>query len=105
MDLVSLLKIVVNRIERLEIPYILTGGLAVSFWGTARTTHDIDIVIDAKEEDRDKIINIFKKDFYISEEAVSHAIKERFVFNIIHNQSGLKVDFWIIKEDPYRLFP
>ena len=60
MELVALLKIVVRRLEKLKIPYVLTGGLAVSFWGASRSTHDIDIVIDANEEYRDKILNIFK---------------------------------------------
>jgi len=103
MDLISLLKLVVSRLENLKIPYLLTGGLAVSFWGLPRTTHDIDIVIEAKKEDEDKIINSFKKDFYISEEAVSKAIKQRFTFNIIHYKSGLKIDFWLTKKNTQRI--
>jgi len=82
---------------------MLTGGLAVSFWGLPRTTHDIDIVIEAKEEDKNKIIDGFKKDFYISEEAVSQAIRQRFTFNIIHYKAGLKIDFWLTKKDPQRI--
>jgi len=94
---------VVNRLENLKIPYFLTGGLAVSFWGLSRTTHDIDIVIEAKKEDKDKIINAFKKDFYISEEAVSQAIEQQFTFNIIHFKTGLKIDFWLTKKEPYKI--
>ncbi len=103
MDLVFLLKLVVKRLEDLKIPYILTGGLAVSFWGLPRTTHDIDIVIEAKSEDKDKIVNSFKKDFYISEEAVRQAIEQRFTFNIIHYKAGLKIDFWLVKKDTFRI--
>lgn len=103
MDLVSILKIVVRRLEKLKIPYILTGGLAVSFWGSPRTTHDIDIVIDARKEDQGKILDIFKKDFYISKIAVSEAIDRRFTFNIIHFKEGLKVDFWLSKKDAFRI--
>ena len=103
MDLVFLLKLVISRLEKLEIPYILTGGLAVSFWGFPRTTHDIDIVIDAQEKDKNKIIKIFEKDFYISDIAVSQAIAQRFTFNIIHNKSGLKIDFWLSKNDSYKI--
>ena len=88
--------------RKLKISYVLTGGLAVSFWGAPRTTHDIDIVIDAQEEDKRKILDIFKKDFYISEIAVSQAISQRFTFNIIHLKEGLKVDFWLSKKDPLR---
>ncbi|MBI2041963.1 MAG: hypothetical protein HYT20_03015 [Candidatus Nealsonbacteria bacterium] len=102
MELVAILKTVVHRLEKIKIPYVLTGGLAVSFWGSSRSTHDIDIVIDARKEDQEKILNIFKKDFYISEIAVSDAIERRFTFNIIHLKEGLKVDFWLSKKDSFR---
>lgn len=104
MDLISLLKLVVNKLDRLKIPYMLTGGLAVSFWGLPRTTHDIDIVIEVSKEDKEKIVNIFKKDFYISEEAVKQAIERRFTFNIVHYKSGVKVDFWLTKKDHHKIF-
>lgn len=103
MDLVSLLKLVVNKLENLKIPYILTGGLAVSFWGLPRTTHDIDIIIELQKKDKDKIVNIFKRDFYISEGAVDQAIKKKFTFNIIHFKAGLKIDFWIPKKDSFKI--
>ncbi|MBU2634987.1 nucleotidyltransferase family protein [Patescibacteria group bacterium] len=99
MDLVSLLKLVTNRLEKAKIPYMLTGGVAVSYWGYPRTTHDIDIVIEAKKEDKEKIVALFEKDFYISAEAAEDAIKTRFTFNILHHQTGLKVDFWLVKKD------
>ncbi len=82
---------------------MLTGGLAVSFWGLPRTTHDIDIVIGAQKKDKDKIVKIFKKDFYISEEAAGRAIEKEFTFNIIHFKTGLKIDFWLAKKDSFRI--
>lgn len=101
MDLVSLLKKVTNRLKKAKIPYMLTGGLAVSYWGLPRTTHDIDIVIEAKKEDKGKIVNLFKKDFYISAEATEDAIEKRSTFNVIHYRAGLKVDFWLVKKEPF----
>lgn len=101
MDLVSLLKLVAKRLDKAKISYMVSGGIAVSYWGFPRTTHDIDIVIKAKKEDKDKIFCLFKKDFYISPEAIEDAIRTGFTFNIIHNKSGLKVDFWLVKEDSF----
>jgi len=101
MDLVSLLKIVVERLDKAEIPYMISGGIAVSYWGFPRTTHDIDVVIEAKKEDEEKIFSLFKKDFYVSPEAIEDAIERRFTFNIIHLKSGTKVDFWLLKNDPF----
>ena len=101
MDLVSLLKIVKKRLDKADILYMVSGGMAVSFWGFPRTTHDIDIVIEAQEKDKNKIIELFEKDFYISDIAVEEAIKNRFTFNIIDNKSGLKIDFWLLKKDAF----
>ena len=101
MDLVSLLKIVAERLDRAGIPYMVSGGIAVSYWGFPRTTHDIDIVIEAKKEDKEKIVTLFKKDFYISPEATEDAIEKRFAFNIIHFASGIKIDFWLVKKDSF----
>lgn len=101
MDLVSLLKLVTDRLEKAEIPYMLTGGVAVSYWGFPRTTHDIDIVIEAEKKDKEKIVALFEKDFYISPEATADAIETRFTFNVIHLKSGTKVDFWLLKDEPF----
>ncbi|MFH1968598.1 MAG: hypothetical protein ABIJ84_04385 [bacterium] len=101
MELVSLLKIVKKRLDKAHIEYMVSGGVAVSFWGFPRTTHDIDIVIEAQGKDKNKIIKLFEKDFYISDKAVEEAIKNRFTFNIIDNKSGLKIDFWLIKRDAF----
>ena len=101
MDLVSLLKIVKKRLDKANIEYMISGGIAVSYWGFPRTTHDIDIVIEAQKKDKNKILKLFEKDYYISDEAVEEAIKNRFTFNIIDNKSGLKIDFWLLKRDAF----
>ena len=37
-------------LQRLKIPYIITGGFAVLVWGRPRFTADIDIVVELKSE-------------------------------------------------------
>lgn len=104
MDLVFLLKLVVSRLENLEIPYVLTGGVAVSFWGFPRTTHDIDIIIEINASEIERIVDVFKKDFYISRESMKEMLEYGTSFNIIHFKTGLKVDFWPVdRKDPYRI--
>jgi len=39
-------------LERLKIPYMVTGGMAVFIWGRPRFTADIDMVIEFKLEQR-----------------------------------------------------
>lgn len=97
----KLFKKVISRLKKESISYMLTGGLAVSIWGRPRSTLDIDIVIDLKEKDKDKLIKIFKKDFYIDKEAVDLALSKSFFFNIIDFKSNVKVDFYLLKQNEY----
>ncbi|MFH1894797.1 MAG: hypothetical protein ABH813_02770 [Patescibacteria group bacterium] len=101
MDLVSLLEIVAEKLDKAKIPYMVSGGVAVSYWGFPRTTHDIDIVIEAQREDKDKIVTLFKKDFYISPKAAKDAIETRFTFNVIHLKSGTMIDFWLVQKNAF----
>ena len=39
---------IVEILNKLEIPYIVTGGIAVLIWGRPRFTANIDIVIQLK---------------------------------------------------------
>ena len=45
---------------------------------------------------------IFQADFYIDRDAVQAAIHRKSMFNIIHTDSVLKVDFVVRKESEYR---
>ncbi|MBD3672180.1 MAG: hypothetical protein HUJ26_01525 [Planctomycetaceae bacterium] len=38
----ELLKVVVETLQKLEVPYMITGSLASSAQGEPRSTHDID---------------------------------------------------------------
>lgn len=99
----EVLKRILNLFDALNIPYALTGGLAVSFYGHPRSTHDFDLIIQIPGEPNivKKLLEAFEKDFYISEEGIIGALLHKTMFNIIHHETGLKVDLWILKEDEY----
>jgi hypothetical protein len=98
----DLLKQVAQRLECANIPYMLTGSLAANFYAVPRMTRDIDIVIELQFFDAKKIIQLFKDDFYVSNDSIHDAIKHQTMFNIIHNESILKIDFIIRKNETYR---
>lgn len=101
-ELKTLLK-VINRLNNKNIPYMLTGSMALNFYGHPRATNDFDFVIHIQKDDRQKLMNLFKEDFYISEEAVKDAIQREGIFNIIDNESVFKVDFIVRKTDPFSI--
>lgn len=98
----ELLKAVVEALERLGIEYMLTGSLASSLQGEPRSTHDIDIVVAIREEDTQKLVSFFPEpEYYLDEEAVKEAIASESMFNLIHVAEGDKVDFWMLKDEPF----
>lgn len=98
----DVLILVVQRLDKEKIPYMLTGSIATNFYTVPRMTRDIDIIIQIDLKDTDKIFDNFKDDFYIDKEMIIDAIKRKASFNIIHNEKLVKVDFIVKKETEYR---
>jgi hypothetical protein len=101
MEIEDLLKQIAQIMGKLQIPYAVTGGMAVSVWGRTRSTADIDIVVQLIPKNIDalaKELLAIDKDVYISKEVMQEALKLSGEFNFIHPQSGLKVDFWVAKD-------
>lgn len=65
-------------------------------------TRDIDIVISLVEDDAEKIIGLFEDDYYLSPDAVMVATRRHTMFNVVHFDSVVKVDFIVRKESEYR---
>ena len=42
----ALLQQVVTALERIDVPYMIGGGVALGVWAAPRMTHDLDIVVD-----------------------------------------------------------
>jgi hypothetical protein len=98
----ELLKDVALRLENAGFEYMMTGSMALAFYSTPRMTRDIDIILQLSYTDVGKIVVLFKEDFYIDENSVRQAVRDQSMFNIIHHESVLKVDFIIRKDEEYR---
>ena len=91
------------RLDGARFGYMLTGSMAMNFYAQPRMTRDIDIVVALRREDGERIVNLFSPDYYISREAVDSSIAHESLFNLIHNESIIKVDCIVRKQDAYRL--
>lgn len=98
----DILKLVCLNLEQVDIPYMLTGSLAANFYAVPRMTRDIDIVVEILKPDVDKFCQTFQNIFYIDISEINEAIKYQTMFNIIHNDSVVKIDFIIRKDLSYR---
>ena len=92
-----------KRLDTANIGYMLTGSIAMNYYAEPRMTRDIDIVVALRREDSERIIALFGRDYYVSREAVESSIKEESLFNLIHNESVIKVDCIVRKQTDFRL--
>jgi hypothetical protein len=81
---------------------MITGSTASNFYAVPRMTRDIDIVVEIKKEDASRLTENFKDDFYVDPDSIAEAVDKQGMFNVIHNEYVLKVDFIIRKKSAYR---
>ena len=81
---------------------MLTGSVAMNYYAAPRMTRDIDVVVAIEPKDVDAIMSLFENDYYIDRNAVLRAIANQSLFNIIQNESIIKVDCIIRKNTEYR---
>ena len=98
-------ELLINTVKKLDligIEYVLTGSTVSSIQGEPRSTHDIDIIISLKDEDIEKFYSeINGKDYYLEKNKIQDAVKNQSMFNLIEINSGDKIDFWILTDDPF----
>jgi hypothetical protein len=102
MEQYELLGYLVRCLEKLKIPYFITGAVASIAYGEPRLTNDIDIVAEVNDGHTAKLKECFpEEEFYLDLDSIREAIRRRDQFNIIHPASGLKIDVMISKGDAF----
>jgi len=98
---VSVMMLVVNVFERLQIPYLIGGSMASALYGVARSTLDADMVAEIHLEQVGVLVKTLGNDFYADDEMIRDAIHHHSSFNLIHLTTIFKVDVFIRKERPF----
>lgn len=100
----TLLLQIVAILDRLGIPYLITGGMAVFVWGRPRFTADVDIVVEISPSQGEALtaaVRELGEHGYLDAEAVREAIAGKGEFNFIDGTTGVKVDFWVSAGDEF----
>jgi hypothetical protein len=100
-DILEAITPVIDTFEALNVPYLIGGSLASSTHGIARSTADADLVADLKAAQVPAFIARLEADYYVSEIAISEALNRHASFNLLHLATGIKVDIFILKTDPF----
>lgn len=96
-DIVRTLTPIIDALERLNIPYHIGGSVASSVFGQARPTQDVDIIADLQPSQVRPFVTLLENDYYIVEASIRDAISRRSSFNLISNETFMKVDVFVLK--------
>jgi hypothetical protein len=96
------LRTLITFFDKYNIPYMLSGSMAMSTYTGPRYTRDFDFVVHLKPSDAFLLSENFKDGYYCDEDTITEAIERESMFNIIDHKSNYKADFVILKSSFYR---
>ncbi|MBP7146121.1 MAG: hypothetical protein KBD01_01140 [Acidobacteria bacterium] len=85
---------VVGVLERLGIPYHVGGSFASAIHGVPRQTRDLDVVVDLHQQQVDALVGALGSEFFADPDSIRAALARGRSANVIHLDSGLKVDLF-----------
>ncbi|MEK7392576.1 MAG: hypothetical protein AAB214_08405 [Fibrobacterota bacterium] len=98
----QVLREVTRLLENAEIPYMVTGSFASSMLGMPRSTRDLDVVVAPESHQTPALIAAFDPEaWYIDPFVVREAVERKSMFNVVHLDSGWKVDVILRKDRPW----
>lgn len=98
MDQADVFRRVIEFLDLHGVSYAIVGSVAAMSYGESRMTVDMDVLAAISEQHLPALLSAFSSpEWYVSEVAAREAIRRRTQFNIIHPESGNKVDVMIGK--------
>jgi hypothetical protein len=92
---------VIDLLNELKIPYMLIGALAVNYYSVPRLTHDADILVEMKPEHAQTVAKRLQPAYYADADSIRDAIASRGESNLIHLDTGFKIDLWILEDTEF----
>ncbi len=95
------LKLLLSKLDECGIPYMITGSFASNIHGVPRATQDTDVIIEAEERTLERFLESLGEAFYKSKEVAMEALAREQMFNVVHLETGFKVDLIVRKSRPF----
>jgi hypothetical protein len=99
---IDIVRDISRRFDQAGIDYMLTGSMAMNYYAAPRMTRDIDVVVAIGPDDVQRVTGLFQPDYYVSEQNIGESVAQQSIFNLIHNESVIKVDCIVRKASEYR---
>lgn len=96
---------VVKALEEIDAPYMIVGAFAGAIFGITRSTADVDIMVDLRDEHCEALSEKFPLPrYYADPEMIRNSIRMGIMFNIIDSSEGTKADLVPLSREPeYRI--
>jgi hypothetical protein len=95
------LKLLLSKLDECGILYMITGSFASNIHGLPRATQDADVVIEVDPRTLERFLERLGPAFYRSMEAAMDALAREQMFNVVHLETGFKVDLIVRKSRPF----
>lgn len=96
---------ILRTLEAIQAPYMVIGAFAGIMYGVTRTTYDIDIVVNLRQEHITALVAAYPPPrFYADPEQMRNSIRMGIMFNIIDTSSGDKADLVPLTMEPRYYF-
>lgn len=91
-----------GSLDRLEIPYLVAGSVASSFYGLRRYTQDVDLVVAIVLDTADDFAaELGTRQFYADIDMMRRMIRLGRAFNVIHMPTAYKFDIFPLQDDAF----
>lgn len=102
MSAATFLHRLVDVLEAVGIPYMVTGSFASTFHGMVRATQDVDVVVVLDSPGVRRLVAELPEDrWYVSKEAALDAVRRGSQFNVLDLDTGWKADLIVRKARPF----
>ncbi len=102
-DQLDVLALVTARLDAAGIAYMVTGSMAAGYYGQPRMTRDVDLVVELQHGDPERMEVMFSEAFLLSADTARGAMAHQTMFNAIHREAFVKVDFIVRKSEAFRI--
>jgi hypothetical protein len=100
-EIIQALTPLVEVFDRFGIKYYIGGSVASSVHGKRRYTQDVDVVAALQLKHVQTLVAMLQQAYYIDADMIRDAIRNRSSFNLLHHDTGVKVDVFVQKPDPF----
>jgi uncharacterized nucleotidyltransferase DUF6036 len=102
MSISDVLQRITTALDQSDVAYMLTGSFASAFYGTPRSTQDIDFIVEAAPAQLSAFVDSLRVDqYYVDLDAALQALKAESMFNVVDRATGWKIDFIVRKSRPF----